>query len=92
MNRRLWMSAVLSGMLLLVVAAARAQVVPSPPPFGEPMELLGFEGGHGGHVVKGAPYSATAVSETMQTLADGTKIHRTTQSTLFRDSQGRSRR
>jgi hypothetical protein len=97
MNRRLWMSSVLSGMLLLVVAAAQAQdVPPPPPPFGEPMELLGFEGGHAGHNVKGAPYSAKAASETTQTLtlADGTttKIYRTTQSALFRDSQGRSRR
>jgi hypothetical protein len=60
------------------------------------MELLGFEGGHAGHNVKGAPYSATATSETIQTLAlaDGTTttIRRTTQSTLYRDSQGRSRR
>jgi hypothetical protein len=95
MNCRLWMSSVLSGILLLVDITARAQDVPPPPPplpFGEPVELLGFEGGHGGHVVKGAPYSATAVSETMQTLADGTTIRRTTQSALFRDGQGRSRR
>jgi Spy/CpxP family protein refolding chaperone len=97
MNRRLGMSLAVSGMLLLVAAATRAQdVPPPPPPFGGPMELLGFEGGHAGHNVKGAPYSATATSETIQTLAleDGTttKIHRTTQSLLYRDSQGRSRR
>jgi len=71
---------------------ARGQEPPPLPPFGEPFELLGFEGGHAGHSVKGAPYSATATSETTQTLADGTKILRTTQSALFRDSQGRSRR
>jgi hypothetical protein len=98
MDRRLWMSWVLSGMLLSVTAAARAQdVPPPPPPFGEPMELLGFGGGHGGHVVKGARYSAKATSETKQTLTDpttGTTIHltTTTQSALYRDSQGRSRR
>jgi hypothetical protein len=97
MNRRLWMSWALSGTLLWVAAAAQAQdVPPPPPPFGEPMELLGFGGGHGGHVVKGPPYSATATSETMQTLvlADGTTttIHRTTQSVLYQDGQGRSRR
>lgn len=91
MNRRLWMSSLLSGMLLLSAESARGQE-PPPPPFGGPMELLGFEGGHGGHVIKGAPYSATAVSETTQKLADGTTIYRTTQSGLFRDSQGRSRR
>jgi hypothetical protein len=97
MNRRLWMSSTLSWILLLAATAARAQdVPPPPPPFGGPMELLGFEGGHAGQNVKGAPYSANATSETMQTLAlaDGTTttIRRTTQSVLYRDSQGRSRR
>jgi hypothetical protein len=59
---------------------------------GERIELLGFEGMHSGKVVKGAPFSATATSETSQTLPDGTVIRRTTTSTLYRDSQGRSRR
>ncbi|MFI5059406.1 MAG: hypothetical protein ACHQLQ_14630 [Candidatus Acidiferrales bacterium] len=92
MNRRLWMSAVLSGVCFCSAGMARGQEPPPPPPFGEPFELLGFEGGHAGHNVKGAPYSAKATSETTQTLADGTTIHRTTQSALYRDSQGRSRR
>lgn len=92
MNRRLWMSAVLSGVYFCSAGMARGQEPPPPPPFGEPFELLGFEGGHAGHNVKGAPYSAKATSETTQTLADGTTIRRTTQSALFRDSQGRSRR
>jgi hypothetical protein len=56
------------------------------------MELLGFEGLHGGKVVKGAPFSATASSDSTQTLQDGTSIHRTTSSALYRDSQGRFRR
>jgi hypothetical protein len=43
-------------------------------------------------VVKGAPYSADAVTETTQTLADGNRIHRTTKASLFRDSEGRTRR
>ncbi|HZS07007.1 MAG TPA: energy transducer TonB [Blastocatellia bacterium] len=43
-------------------------------------------------VVKGAPYSADAVTETTQTLMDGNRIvHRTT-SQVFRDSEGRTRR
>jgi hypothetical protein len=61
-------------------------------PFGERMELLGFAGMHGGKVVTGAPFSAVAVSETTQTLADGNHISRKTQTSLFRDSQGRVRR
>jgi len=63
-----------------------------PPPFGERMELLGFGGMHGGKVVTGAPFTAVAVSETTQTLADGNHITRKTQTNVFRDSQGRIRK
>lgn len=43
-------------------------------------------------MVKGAPYSAQAVSESVQTLADGNRIvHRDT-SSVYRDSEGRTRR
>lgn len=59
---------------------------------GGPIQLLGFAGMHGGKVVTGAPFSATAVSETTQTLADGNHISRKTQSNLFRDGQGRVRK
>jgi hypothetical protein len=55
------------------------------------MELMGFEGMRGGKVVKGAPFSATATAETTQTLQDGSLIHRTSQVSMYRDSQGRSR-
>jgi hypothetical protein len=60
-------------------------------PFGDRIELMGFEGLHGNKVVKNAPFSATASTETLQTLQDGTTIHRTSSSNLYRDSQGRSR-
>jgi hypothetical protein len=60
--------------------------------FGERIELLGFGGMHGGKVVKGAPFSAVAVSESTQTLADGNQITRKTTTNLYRDSQGRFRR
>ena len=62
------------------------------PPMGERIELLGFEGMHGGKVVTGVPFSAIAVSETTQTLADGNHISRKTQTNLFRDGQGRFRK
>jgi hypothetical protein len=42
-------------------------------------------------VVKGAPYSATAITETMQTLSDGNQITRKNESKLYRDSEGRTR-
>lgn len=108
MSRRLWSCSFLSGALLLGAIALGAQELPPPPPemvlqagdFGEggpgiiaeKIELLGFEGVHGGKIVTGAPFSATATSETTQTLPDGTTIHRTTSSALYRDSQGRSRK
>ncbi len=57
------------------------------------IELLGFGGGlHGGKVVKGAPFSAVATSETTQSLADGNHISRKTQTNLYRDSLGRFRK
>ncbi len=56
------------------------------------MEILGFGEMHPGAVVAGAPYSAVAVVTSKQTLADGNSINRTTQSNLYRDSQGRTRR
>jgi hypothetical protein len=42
--------------------------------------------------VKGAPYSAQAVSQFTQTLADGSHIQRSTTSSVARDSEGRVRR
>jgi hypothetical protein len=45
-----------------------------------------------GAVVKNAPYAAEAVTETTQRLADGNRIARKTNSTLYRDSEGRTRR
>ncbi len=46
----------------------------------------------GGAVVKGAPYSGEAVTETTQTLADGNRIVRKNTASVYRDSQGRTRR
>jgi len=94
MNRRMCVFSVLTAALLLSSTGARAQRrgPGGPPPFGEPMELMGFEGVHGGQVVKGAPFSATVASETTSTLQDGTVIHRTSQGVAYRDSLGRSRR
>jgi hypothetical protein len=62
-----------------------------PPPgrgFGSPS----FEMFSDGKVVKGAPYSASAVIETVQTLADGAKIINKKTDQIYRDSEGRTRR
>jgi hypothetical protein len=50
--------------------------------------LWSFEG----HVVKGAPYSAKATLEIVQTLADGNRIVKKTVTGVYRDGQGRTRR
>jgi len=46
----------------------------------------------GGKVVKGAPYSAESVTESVQTLSDGNRIVNKMTSTVYRDSEGRTRR
>jgi hypothetical protein len=45
-----------------------------------------------GKTVTGAPYTATATTETTQVLADGNRIVNKTESQLARDGQGRTRR
>jgi hypothetical protein len=45
-----------------------------------------------GPPVKGAPYSAEAVNETIQTLADGNRIVHRTSAMQYRDADGRERR
>ena len=45
-----------------------------------------------GKLVKGAPYSADIVTETVQTLGDGNRIVRNSSSKIYRDSAGRTRR
>lgn len=63
-----------------------------PPPMGDRVELMGFEGMRGGKIVTGAPFSGVAVTESTQTLSDGNHIARKTQSNVFRDGQGRIRK
>jgi len=98
---------ILISVLGTFVAGAQAQEAPAPPtPPAPPVmaHLAGLPGlpgedvlmfvsselgGRG--VVKGAPYSATAVSETRQTLTDGNRIVRSSTAKLYRDAQGRTR-
>jgi hypothetical protein len=56
------------------------------------MDFIGAEMSFGDKTVKGAPYSADAVTETTQTFPDGNRITRKTTASLYRDSQGRTRR
>jgi hypothetical protein len=58
----------------------------------EQVEFFSTELMIAGEVITGAPYSATAVTETTQTLADGNRIVNKTSGLVARDSQGRTRR
>lgn len=75
----------------LMSVAAYSQMPPPGPGHPPP---AGFGGpGHGfgmGKVVTGAAYSADVTDQTVQTLADGNTIQRTTTGHAARDSQGRT--
>ena len=64
--------------------------LPPPPPDGN-VVFFATES-FGGKVIKGAPYSAEAVTETIQTLGDGNRIVNRITSMVYRDSEGRTRR
>jgi hypothetical protein len=65
---------------------------PAPGP-GAPGDFVfrGAQFSFAGRVVKGAPYSAQAVTQFTQTLADGNRIQRTNTASIARDSEGRTR-
>ncbi len=60
----------------------------------EPQEsgLIRTEFRFGGKVIKNAPYSAEAITESTQTLANGTKLSQKTVARVHRDGEGRTRR
>jgi hypothetical protein len=62
--------------------------LPAPP---NQFTFIQSEFSFGGPVVKGAPYSAEAVTETIQTLGDGNRIIQNYSSKIYRDSEGRTR-
>jgi hypothetical protein len=64
---------------------------PPPLPPGDFL-FMNTEFNFSGKVVKGAPYSAQAVTETIQTLGDGNRIINRSTSGLYRDNEGRTRR
>jgi hypothetical protein len=77
----------------LGVLAGAVAFAQGPPPghFGGDFEYMHAHMG-AQKLVKGAPYSAQAVSQYTQTLADGSHIQRTNTSSVARDSEGRTRR
>jgi membrane-associated protease RseP (regulator of RpoE activity) len=74
-------------LVAIFAAAAAAQQIAEP---AAPNVI--YKGAVMGPTVKGAPYSATETIENTQALADGTHIDHTTQTMIYRDSEGRMRR
>ena len=75
---------------------SQAGGAPPPPPApggwgGGKLRFLGIEEAFQRKVVTGAPYSAQAVTEKTQVLANGNKIDEKTTANVYRDSQGRTR-
>lgn len=86
----------LAAVLWLGVASASAQEPgpPPPPPGAGNVMIVRSPGGEPGEgkVVTGIPLTAQFTVTRDTTLTDGNKIHRTTETTLYRDTQGRTRR
>jgi hypothetical protein len=82
--------------LALSLAAAAQEPGPPPPPPpdgpGHMMEMHGPGEPGEGKTVSGIPLTAQIVITHQNTLADGNRISRTSQTTLYRDAQGRTRR
>ncbi|MFN7929241.1 MAG: hypothetical protein U0Y68_15105 [Blastocatellia bacterium] len=85
--------------LLLLLATLQAQSRQDkplarklPPQEKGPSDFLSSEMRSGGKVVKGSPYSADTITESLQTLANGTKLTQKTTARVYRDSEGRTRR
>ena len=76
--------------LVIKQRVVQGQEGPPPPPPNE-FIFLATES-FGGKVVKGAPYSGEAVTESVQLLGDGNRIVNKFSSTVYRDSEGRTRR
>jgi hypothetical protein len=62
------------------------------PAFGAKIDILSSEASVAGPVVKGKPYSARSITESIQTLADGNRIVQRNETMVYRDSEGRTRR
>ena len=92
------LSSLLATLALVIVAlaaAAQEPGAPPPPPPGGPGHMMGMHGPDEpgeGKTVTGIPLTAQIVVTHENTLSDGNRISRTSQTTLYRDAQGRTRR
>ena len=77
------------------VFIAQGPGAPLPPPIeirGDNLMFMATEMSFAGKLVKGAPYSAQAVTESVQALSDGNRIVRKNTAQVYRDTEGRTRR
>src|SRR5579864_8554893 len=77
---------VMRSLTFAIVAGAALWAQPGQIEFNRAVENLERQ------TITGKPYSATAMTTSTQTLGDGTRISRTMQALLARDSEGRTRR
>ncbi len=107
MNIRNVMAAGVAALVALPLASTAA-LGQGPHGDGAPVMMMRTQSGHPGEksqavfissemsfegkTVKGAPYSAETINESIQTLADGNRIVSTNRGTVARDSEGRLRR
>jgi hypothetical protein len=77
---------------LVISSSSVAQQAPPPPQPASPGITVGVVDGPVPRVVSGFPYSADEVTETTQTLADGTHITQKRLVKVYQDSEGRTRR
>ncbi len=95
MNRRFSNLLAILTLVVVALAAAAQEPGPPPPPPPGPGHMMGMHGlGEPGEgkTVTGIPLTAQIVVTHENTLSDGNHISRTSQTTLYRDAQGRTRR
>lgn len=68
------------------------QIAPGAPGDSFSFSFMSSEMQFDSKIVKGAPYSAESVTESVQTLSDGNRITRTSKASIYRDGEGRTRR
>src|SRR5688500_17542081 len=85
---------VLTLLLISAAAAVRGQGGANVIAFSHPINIDFMNGpiAVDGEPVVGAPYTAEAVTDVVQTLADGNRIVRQNKAQMVRDGQGRTRR
>lgn len=92
MKKRSWI------VLIVMLGIATSTVLAQGGRRGSDLRMGGRPGGRqaelraGEKVVRGAPYSAVAVTTRVQTLANGTRLTSKSEATIYRDSAGRIRR